>query len=457
MILILTFLTLLAVTIANYFIFGKSICSPPFMLCLGFAAASADLLTMVDYWKVSLHWNTYMVICGGCVLFSAVCLIVRFLMNSFRTDLAGKLNLSKLPRVKGKLEISRFKLLGILAFNLLVILLLSYKVIKITRMFGYHGGILGSFGQYARLVKFTNKSISLGKINLLYNICRAGGYIWGNLLVIDYFKKKKINLLLLACFTTTVLSTFITGSRGGSVYMMLSLLPSIYLCRERRFFKKPLKFRYILLLCVLAIGALFSFQFLGAAIGRTMREKVTPWAYASIYLGAPIQNLDYFLQTVHKAPKIFGSTTFYYQIQNYAVSHNIPSLIYEFDLPFMSYNGHNAGNVFTMFYSFYYDFGYKGIVVLTGIMALIVQVIYELMIKSIKKSFSFSRLLYLYEFPFIPLSFFSNKFYEGLNEGFLKLIIFWIFFYLVIIQNTYRIKLDLKNKVVICQNKSRSN
>ena len=224
--------------------------------------------------------------------------------------------------------------------------------------------------------------------------------------------------------------------------MLLSLLPSVYLCREKRILKKPLEFKYILLLAIICTVGLFSFQFLGAAIGRTTKEEVTPWTYVSIYLGAPIQNLDVFLQKPHKLPNVFGCTTFYYQIQSYAVNHNLSNLIYDFDLPFMNYNNHNAGNVFTTFYPFIYDFGYVGVLVLTGLMALIVQTIYELMMKSIKSPFSFSRLLYLYEFPFIPLSFFSNKFYEGLNEGFAKLIVFWIFLYILCIQNTYKFKLD---------------
>ncbi len=439
MVLTLCFLTLLTEAILNYIFFDRSICSPSFILCTAFTLASADLITMYEYWDANLHWNTYFVICGGCLLFSVVCYFVKFIMSNVHIKSSGY-SLNYLPRVKGEIEISQFKLFLILAFNSAVIVLVAYKVIKIARHFGMGGSILGSFGAYAELSKFSTKNTSLGKLALLYNLCKAGGYIWGNMFIMKLFKTKKVDLLLLGCYFTALCSTFITGSRGGAAYMIMSLIPSIYLCRKKQFVKKPIKKRYFFFLGIVGIGVLLSFKFLGSAIGRDMKHEVSAWTYASIYLGAPIKNLDYFLQRPHNLPKVFGCTTFYYQIQSYAIEHDIKTLIYEFDLPFMSFNGHNSGNVFTMFYTFVYDFGYKGVVILTSIMAFVLQVIYESMIKSINKPFSFSRLLYMYEFPFVVFAFFSNKFYEGLTTSFLKIIFFWIVIYILVIQNTYKAK-----------------
>ena len=439
MILLLTFFTLCFETYISYKIFDKSFCSPAFIFCAGFTLASADLLTMVDYWKVDLHWNTYYVITGGCLVFILISFAVKKALRSFKLDTKG-ISLDVFPTTRNEVNISKFMLLCVLAFNALSIMILSYKVISVIRSFGMYTGILSSFGKYAAISKFSNRNVSLGFLNNLMLFLRAEGYIFGNLVVVAYFKNKKIDFLLLLCFVSCVISTFITGSRGGSIYMILSLVPSVYLCREKKILKKPIKAKYVILLGLLGFGSLFLLQLVGSVMGRTMKEEVSPWAYISIYLGAPIQNLDYFLQQSHEASKVFGGTTFYYQIQYYAVGHNRLDLIYDFDLPFVKFNNHNAGNVYTIFYAFFYDFGYKGVVILTGLMALMIQTIYEYTLKSIRKPFSISRLFYMYMFPTIPLSFFSNKFYEGLTIAFVKMIIFWIILYLALIQDKYKLK-----------------
>jgi len=431
--------TLFLTTLLSYYKFNKSFCSPALVLNGGFFLATADLATMQSYWNVNLHWNTYFVIAGGCFLFLVICLLVSYVFDNFAFANVN-IRIQGIPYTNRAKDINKFQLLCVIGFNLLCILLLAYKVVSIVRHCGYHVSILGAFGKYASLSKFSTKNVSLGKFTYLMILLKASGYVWGNFLVVDFYKNKKINILLLCCYLTTVLSTFITGSRGGSVFLILSLIPSIYLCREKRFFKKPLKTKTVILIGVLGFLTLFSFQFIGSVMGRTMKTEVSPWAYVSIYLGAPIQNLDVFLQKPHKDPAVWGCTTFYYQIQNYAVENNIPELIYDFDLPFVSYNNHNAGNVYTMFYTFFYDFGYKGVVFLTLIMAFITQVMYSLMIKGMKKVFSISRLFYMYFFPLIPLSFFSNKFYEGITVSLLKIIFFWIVMYIIFIQNTYKIK-----------------
>ena len=71
------------------------------------------------------------------------------------------------------------------------------------------------------------------------------------------------------------------------------------------------------------------------------------------------------------------------------------------------------GNVYTTFYSFAYDFGYLGIIVLTALMGFFSELVYEKALK-IKESFA-SMLLVIYS-SFISyqlvFSFFSDKFYE---------------------------------------------
>ena len=89
-----------------------------------------------------------------------------------------------------------------------------------------------------------------------------------------------------------------------------------------------------------------------------------------IYAGAPIFNLDIYLQNPWKQVHgIFGELTFVRFISWLGMKMGDTSLIYEFDIPFLSYQNYNLGNVYTTFYPFIYDFGFLGAIILIGIMA----------------------------------------------------------------------------------------
>ncbi|MBI1696383.1 oligosaccharide repeat unit polymerase, partial [Lactobacillus crispatus] len=66
-----------------------------------------------------------------------------------------------------------------------------------------------------------------------------------------------------------------------------------------------------------------------------------------------------------------------------------------------------------------YDFGYIGVVILTGVMAIISQLIFNIARIKRKVSLSLSQIIYSYIGSFIALSFFSNKFFESINTNFI--------------------------------------
>ena len=91
-----------------------------------------------------------------------------------------------------------------------------------------------------------------------------------------------------------------------------------------------------------------------------------------IYAGAPIFNLDIYLQNSwEQTHGIFGELTFIRLINWLGIKFGESSLVYELDLPFLSYRNYDLGNVYTTFYAFIYDFGFLGVVFLTGFMAIV--------------------------------------------------------------------------------------
>lgn len=197
------------------------------------------------------------------------------------------------------------------------------------------------------------------------------------------------------------------------------------------------KLAFIMLLVSLAfIGFLF-------IIGRTNADLDFEYIIMAlfIYAGAPIFNLDIYLgnpwQQTHG---IFGEITFIQLINWIGRKFEISSLVYEYDLPFLSYQNYNLGNVYTTFYAFIYDFGLVGVVVLTGIMAAICTWLYNKVKASsiIEYNISFIVICYAYLVNDLIMLSFSNRFYETIaNIGTLYRFVF--LYILVHIANNVRI------------------
>lgn len=108
-------------------------------------------------------------------------------------------------------------------------------------------------------------------------------------------------------------------------------------------------------------------------IGRTQNDLSLDNVMSSlfVYAGAPIFNLDIYLQNPWKQTHgLFGELTFIKLINWIGIKFDISSFIYELDLPFLSYQNYALGNVYTTFYAFYYDFQFLGVVFLTLFMAI---------------------------------------------------------------------------------------
>jgi oligosaccharide repeat unit polymerase len=176
---------------------------------------------------------------------------------------------------------------------------------------------------------------------------------------------------------------------------------------------------------------LLSFQSLVDLLGRTSSIRENLFDYLAKYSGAQIKNLDIFLQeqTSNKSV-IWGKNSFYTLIQWLGPYIGITDNNYNLDLPFRAVNGYGLGNVYTTFYAYIYDFGYNGMLILVGIMAVVSQYFYE----KCKHTFSngyprLSEMIYGLIAGALVLSFFSNKFYELIfGRIFIGTLMCWIIY-----------------------------
>ena len=173
------------------------------------------------------------------------------------------------------------------------------------------------------------------------------------------------------------------------------------------------------LLKIIFFGVAISLFFISFIyiVGRTQADMDFEAVIMSmfIYAGAPIFNLDIYLQNPWtQTHGIFGELTFIRLINWFGRKFGDSSLVYELDLPFLSYQNYDLGNVYTTFYAFIYDFGFMGGVVLTGIMAVVCVWLYNKVnyVDIMSNRISLYVICYAYLLNDIVMLPFSNRFYE---------------------------------------------
>ena len=416
---VLILIILLSIELAfAYIIFKEDIMAPGVIFPGVFLFASLNLLSMLNVWKADIHFNTVLIVTGGCFAF-----IMGAVVGSKKVTWHLK---PLVPNYSANREMGSPVQWVFIALNLLILVYVARRIMTVVSLVGFQKNVLASFGTYSYITKFEDVDVSIGRIaSNLYQLAQAETCFWGYLLVEHWYTNKKVPKLILLNYAITTICYFLCGSRTGAVFSVIGLLPLFVITYRKSTGRKHLKYKYLFMLISIVGILMFSFQWMGEIIDRRL-DGINLWEYLSIYIGAPILNLDMFLQESHVAPPIWGFNTFAVQI-NY-VGKKLGWESYHFDIPFRSANGHNLGNVYTTFYSYLYDFGIVGMLILVFIMGYSIQLLYKWAKKDIlnRRGITLAVLAFEFLFPCIVFSFFSNKFYEQLNIAFVKGLVYWM-------------------------------
>lgn len=267
-------------------------------------------------------------------------------------------------------------------------------------------------------------------------------YLINNLAV-----KKKIEIIQIIYLGIYAFDQMLSGGRTALFRMITAILIITVICfglnKRRNFTKLLFKIVGIIFgIILLLIG-------INMLLNRTGENSTLNLILESIYvyIGAPIQNLDTYLQGTRHTPELWGSQVFRNIYTYLGGKYGISQYLYQLDLPFLKHNGLNTGNVYTTFYQFYYDFGYDGIVPLMAIIALYFSCAY----RKIYNNKPFTIIIYAYLFNDLIMLIFSDRFYETVASiGFVKHLLVTFILYKVLIDKgvalEYRHGIKLKFK-----------
>lgn len=431
-------LLLLLVVLFAFFANDKDIIAPGFLFSVSFFGAALFATMYKDTWDLELHRNTFFVIILGVIEFVVLCLVIKKAANFFQPK--------AIPKEKTPLRfmaINKTKLLLFIAFEMVTIVYSVYTVVRL--MNGSLSSFTESVVRYRNMNMFLGESTPLPKfVNYLRVIVNAGGYWFSYVLANNYFIKKKYNGLMVMIIFLSGLSTYILGGRNGLINIVIAVVCSNFLIKNKwNGFKNGLSVSTLIKLVFGLVLLLGSFESLALLIGRSGFESAKGLDYLAVYIGAPIKNLDTFLQEY--TPTIGGMNQTFINLINWlGPKFHLTTSSYSLYLPFRSVGALTLGNVYTTFYAWIYDYGYAGVPFLIFFMAAISQGIYE-RVKRAGRTFCppFSSLIYVYISCMLVMSFFSNKFYEQFfNVGFVQTLVAWLFLELFFCKITFKTKKD---------------
>lgn len=430
----LLLILLFVLLIINYALGKREILSPAFLFTLGFLVSVAWAYAFRDKWGLNLKIETFWVILGGVGLFSIVAAIVSIFFMK-RTLIEGL-------ECDNRYEISVSRTGGIIIIGIMLVTIV-YTVFEVQKI-APSGSIMGSI--YAYRMQTTNittdnaSSLVLPKLlALLRNFTDAAGYFFAYILANELFKRKRVNVVALVITFLSLINGMLLGSRTGAFMLLLSFMIFLYIMyRASSNWKKHLSLKMLGMIALLFIIIIFTFQSFAGLLGREV-GSFSKANYLAIYFGAEIKNLDTFIQAgqfpIHPHGT-FGAQTFLEFNRTFGKFFGSNATVI-LDLPFQNINGLSLGNVYTTFYAFLYDFGYRGVVLLVILMSFVSQFVYEKVRHFTRQGdISIYTLIYSRIAVCLILSFFSDKFYEGIFAiTFIKTVAWWVVLRWIFVRN----------------------
>lgn len=406
--------------IVAFFVNNRDFMAPAVLFTASFFIASFVALAYSTRWDLQPDKLTIKVILLGGAEFVIVCMIIHVIITV------------TLSRHQNRVQNYREEIGYSWKWNVLILAQLfgiAYTIQSLRTLGGgslsqaiYYYRLQSIFGDQAvylpKLVAFFKYFSMAAGIYALYEIAKR--YIFGH----QVFTKGLIVFVLAGS------NTLLLGARTELVNMIIGgIVCSYFIFRLKHNWKIKGNFKIVLLAALIGLALVLTFKSTAQLLGRTI--SISTSDYLAQYVGAEIKNLDLFIRSGRfpSQSSIWGSQTFINIIPTVSDVFHLSLPQYRLDLPYQMVNGFDLGNVYSIYYPFLYDFGFRGVIVCVAGVATISQVCYE-SVKSanIYSHVPYSYMIYGYIASTLILSFFSNKFFELLfSKSFIYMIIVWTF------------------------------
>ncbi|HFI0408425.1 TPA: O-antigen polymerase [Streptococcus suis] len=404
--LIILLLATIVFGVINFIFSRYDLINPTIIYLLLFFFQISLCLFATTYLDVQIHYPTVFILISSYIIFTVFNLFVNLTPTSNIYLKQSNLTLIKLDAI--------FKY-SFLAIAILMVGLSYLQLVRVSNALGGSRDLAEMIALNDSLVKFqTEKYSNLGLgtpgyFNFFSLIMYTTGYITIYIVVNNYLLTKKVDMIQILTILFMLVNMYMGGSRS-TIFRVLTFIAILFYFFSLRngltIKQRTSLFRKVILFGV--VGLIF-FILSIELYGRT--NTYGTFHYLFIYFGAPLWNLDRFIQ-LNQLPiptEFFGEQTFinFYRYLGEDI---------ELKLPFVRANSeYGLGNVYTTFYQFVYDFGIIGVIPLFSIIVGYFTLSYNKLLNSVShvtKGIDISLFIYAFLFNDLVMLFFSNRFYE---------------------------------------------
>lgn len=403
---------------------GKEWYAPYTLFGLPFIAMFVIALLNKEAWGLDLNFITFMIFFIGFLFFMFGCWFARHICLSKSVLVTNSL------KIKPRLHSVNTTRLFILDLIMLVFFMIFFLKIY---TWGKENGfsLSGAINEIMVLSKFEPDKVTVTIpfiIQIFLQINYLAAYLYSFFIARRIVFKDRSNLfLLLFGYGISMATCFLNGSRGPLVENLIAIVIAFAICWHQRYGQKMFPRKILGWLFVLTIVAAVGFFAIIPLLGR---EKTAESLIDQIteYIGAQVYNLNYFVETSDARSTFFAANTlgsFYNDLKTLGIdlgasAHTVKSF-------FVTANGHEMGNVFTCFFSFYVDFGLVGVGILSFFMGWVSMKVFD-KIKTRWAVVDFAFVVYLYIAVNLIFSFFGPRFFQNVVQIKSLLKFIWLYF-----------------------------
>lgn len=358
----LLFVTVLLLTIVNFFRCRRVFLHPSVVSCAIFSASAFMMAISEDNWKWEISFSTYAYLTVALIIFSIAVSIGEHIY-------ADKHKVKKASyAVYRDVRISRWPMIIISLVCISVTYLYFRHQYAASVTLGNNFGIPGMIFvlRQAMVVEPDADVLQLGTaLNLGISFVKAAGLVCLYLIVYKLFNKDNGWLWYIVPILCLIINIILATGRGGFISIVAAIVFDIFIIGKQSQDKKINKeiIRYSAILVAVFIPIFF---ILGSLTGKD--EALNFNDTVSIYLGSSILCFDYFLNHGWITPELFGFNTFrgFYGI----IGRFIGGLPAQSNHSEMVRWQEYSSNVYTCFAPYITDFGVIGsfiVIILVGL------------------------------------------------------------------------------------------
>lgn len=415
--------------------FSRLILTPQFGILFSFLLSLFGCLIKAEEWGIDFSNLTLIVVTLGIFTIVFVSIIFQniFEFNRHVTYIFNKNKVKEIDIKKERLIIWSL----IQVFNLILVIdFLMEQTGALT--------LQNAINTYRNSIYLAGNAVPLPFFTrITRSMCIYSGYLFLYLLfynIVNHIKSKLNKYYVLNIFCAIFTSLIIGGSRGSLLQYVVAGITIFFILYTFKY-NRAFSAKQVFGVLGVAIVFLLLFGQMSKWLGRGEVENLGETIFT--YLSGGMVNLDSYLQksTFYQTGKNYTFTeliNFYYRFTNQSYL-QYRGLLAD---TYMYRNGVLIGNVYTMFSSYYHDASIVGVILYSGFMAFIGQILLKLVLQNYEPGIiNIPMVIYGYIFFNYIQSNFSNRFYsQFFTDNMLKFIFFLIIFKFFLTTNKFRLR-----------------